>query len=200
MSICFSLAQDPLYWPHIQKLALAQFDLVNKKKFDLSGDASKGAVWKAGAKGLESLISPSLKSKGILFLVEQHFGLYPTYQLGTPYLTYEGLLNGQRYAITFVLDMEASLTASGWIPFSVQRISEFSAVKSSTGPKKPVAPAVSAPPVDAPDAFYQLVGKAPAETGFYATPPKIIQGSGTLVTGAQQPLPKMVEPIIPSGI
>lgn len=214
MSVCFSLAQFPLNTPNQQALALAQFDLVNKKKCDLSGDASKGAVWKAGAKGLEPLMSPSLKSKGILFLVDVRFGLYPTYKSGTQYLAYEALLNGQRYAITFKLLNDGSLSASGWVPYSVQKIFEFSAVKSNTGVKvQPPASTASAPPLDAPNAFYQTVDKAPSENGFYQTvdkassgnafywtPPKVIQGSGSIITGAQQPSPKMVGPIIPSGI
>jgi hypothetical protein len=204
MSICFSLAQDPLDLPHPQTLALAKFDLVNKKKFDLSGDASKGAVWKAGAKGLEALSNPSLKSKGVLFLAEHHFGLYPTYAMDTKFMTYEALLNGQRYAITFVLAPDGSVTAAGWVPFSVQKITEFTAVKSNIGPKKPPAPSVALAPLDAPGAFYQNVGQnvgqAPAETGFYMTPPKVIQGSGTIASGPQQPSPKMVGPIIASGI
>jgi hypothetical protein len=201
MSICFSLAQFPLDTPNQQALALAQFDLVNKKKCDLSGDASKGAVWKAGAKGLEPLMHPGLKSKGILFLVDVHFGLYPSYKSDTKYLAYEAMLNGQRYAITFMLTKDGSLSALGWVPFSVQKITEFSAVKSNTGGKvQPPPSSVSGPPLDAPNAFYQNVEKAPAETGFYNTPPKVIQGSGSIVIGAQQPSPKMVGPIIPSGI
>lgn len=201
MSICFSLAQFPLDTPNQQAIALAQFDIVNKKKFDLSGDASKGAVWKAGAKGLEPLMHPSLKSKGVLFLVETHFGLYPTYKSDTKYLTHEGMLNGQRYAITFKLVMDGSLSALGWVPFSVQKISEFSAVKANTGFKvQPPASSVSAPPLDAPNAFYQNVGKPSADTGFYNTPPKVIQGSGSFIIGAQQTSPKMVGPIIASGI
>lgn len=167
MSICFSLAQFPLDTPNQQAIALAQYGIVNKKKFDLSGDASKGAVWKAGAKGLEPLMHPSLKSKGILFLVDVHFGLYPTYKSETKYLTHEGMLNGQRYAITFKLVMDGSLSALGWVPFSVQKISEFGAVKSNTAGKvRPPAPSASSPPLDAPSAFYANVGKAPAETGF----------------------------------
>jgi hypothetical protein len=201
MSICFGLAQFPLDTINQQALALAQFDLVNKKKFDLSGDASKGAVWKAGAKGLEPLMHPSLKSKGVLFLVEVHFGLYPTYKSDTKYLAYEALLNGQRYAITFKLLQDGSLSASGWVPFSVQKIAEFSAVKSNTGGKvQPPSSSVSAPPFNAPGAFYVTVEAAPPSNAFYLTPPKVIQGSGSIVIGAQQPLPKMVGPIIPSGI
>lgn len=63
VSICFSLAQFPLRTPTMQVNALSDFNF-NKKLFDLGGDASRGAVWKAGAKGLEPLMSPSLTRKG----------------------------------------------------------------------------------------------------------------------------------------
>jgi hypothetical protein len=203
MSICFSLAQEPLNSPNLMAQALGEFGVAKSKSFDLSSDASRGAVWKAGVKGLEALMYPSLKSKGVLFLVQVRFGLYPTYKAGE-YKTYEALLNGQRYAITFKLVLDGGPSSyTGWAPFLVQKISEFSAVKANTGAKpQPPALIVSAQPLNEPNDFYANVGQAPSANGFYLTPSKPIQGTGSIVTGKQQPSPKMVGTVnlIASGI
>lgn len=219
MTICFSLAENsPLRGGNYQAQALAMFAVANNKKADLSGDASKGAVWKAAKKGLEPLAYPPLKTKGILFVADVYYGLYPS-RKGDQYVTYEALLDGQRYAITFRLKTASDAVASdtGHVPFIVQRIAEFSSLLKAYSAAQvqqpaPVVSSSSSPP-DTPGAFYANVGNAPALTGFYAdvgnapapngfyqAPPKVIQGSGSIVSGKQQPLPKMVGPIIASGI
>ncbi len=216
MTICFSLAQNsPLRGGNYQEQALAMFAVAKNKKVDLSGDASKGAVWKAAKKGLEPLAYPPLKTKGILFVADVYYGLYPNHRESHTYMTYEALLDGQRYAIAFRLKTESDPVASptGYVPFTVQKIAEFSSLlKAYSGAQvQSPAPSVSSLPLAAPGAFYANVdttpgafyanvGNAAAPSGFYEAPPKVIQGSGSIVTGKQQPSPRMVGPIIASGI
>jgi hypothetical protein len=138
MTICFSLAQEAIANTNRQAQTLMEFN-VNGKNFDLSGDQSNGAVWKAGKHGLEPNLFPALNKKGVLFLADMRTGIYPKYDANQKYKTYEGLLNGQRYAITFT----STDTATGWAPFTVVRISEFTAVKQRMGGSTAVSPVVS---------------------------------------------------------
>ena len=208
MSICFSLAQMPLRTANMQECALDEFNF-NSKDYDLSGDASKGAVWKAGKKGLEPLLYPSLSSKGILFLVQMRFGIYPKYDYdaGQEYKTYEALLNGQRYGIIYKLAWgNAARTSTGWAPFTVMKIREFTEVQKNIGAKVVAAsdssPVAAPGALSAPNAFYSSADSGSSNTAFYATPPKPIVGSSSGSVGKQQPHPVSVSPvfIVPSGI
>ncbi len=53
MTICFSLAQEAIANTNRQAQTLMEFN-VSGKNFDLSGDQSNGAVWKAGKQGLRT--------------------------------------------------------------------------------------------------------------------------------------------------
>jgi hypothetical protein len=146
MTICFSFAQDHLVSPRYQTLALKEFAFA--EPYDKGDDQSDGAVWQAGLEGLEPQLSPSMSKRGVLFLVSSFWGVPPKYELGpdaSSFQSYEGLLNGQRYTITFgrridYTSKDAATMASQFLPMQVLRRKEFTAVKRNIGVK-----AISAP-------------------------------------------------------
>jgi hypothetical protein len=155
MTICFNFAQSPLCAPNVITNTLRDFAF--DPNTDTDYDASKGAVWAAGREGLEPKLSPSLSSApGVLFLVSMYWGAYGGLAAtgNTPFKTYEGMLNGQRYAITFsrrVGKVPWGSTESEFMPLQVGRISEFTVVKEHLGKKTEVGNNNSAPgPANAP--------------------------------------------------